>query len=224
MVALSPESVTLGSHVVAGFVALFAGAGALLTKKGGYRHRRLGRAYVYAMTFVSASALALYVFDPTPTRLFLALVAVFSFYFVFSGFRVLSRKRPADDPAGLDWVAVGLLTVSGAGLVAMGAWAALSGSGFAPVVLVFGGIGTAFGLRDVRQFRTGTSDPRAWFFEHLTRMSAGYIATVTAFSSVNFLFLPEVARWLWPTLVGSPAIALLVRKYESDGPATTGDD
>jgi uncharacterized membrane protein len=74
------DSLTLSLHIVAGFVALFGGAGAFLTKKGGLTHRRFGRAYVYSMAFVAGSALALFVYDATPTRQFLALVAVFSFY------------------------------------------------------------------------------------------------------------------------------------------------
>jgi hypothetical protein len=59
------------------------------------------------MAFVSVSALALFAFDPPPNRQFLALVAVFSFDFVFSGYRVLSRKRPTDGPEAVDWLVPG---------------------------------------------------------------------------------------------------------------------
>jgi uncharacterized membrane protein len=218
------EDVTLGAHILAGFAALFAGAGAFVTKKGGLRHRRLGRAYVYSMAFVSASALALFVFDPTPNRQFLALVAVFSFYFVFSGYRVLSRKRPTDAPSRLDWGATILLTLAGVGLVGIGVSQLLAGIGFGTVMLVFGGISVGFGVRDARVFRTGDTEPRAWFYEHLSRMSGGYIATVTAFSSVNFFFLPPVARWLWPTLVGTPAITFAIRRYRSQFETDDGAD
>lgn len=218
MGTLTPEGVTLGLHVLAGFLALFAGAGALATKKGGRRHRKLGRVYVYAMTFVAGSALLLYGFDPTFTRLFLGLVAVFSYYFVFSGYRVLGRKRPADEPAAVDWAAVALLTLAGLGLLAMGGRLALEGVGFATVMLVFGVIGTGFGVSELRTFRSGDAVPRAWFTRHLSRMIGGYIATVTAFSTVNFTFLPVVVRWLWPTAVGVPAILILLRKYRT-GPA-----
>lgn len=216
MIPTTLEGGVLAAHVLTGFLALFAGAGALVTRKGGRRHRLLGRGYVYAMTFVAGSSLALYAFTPSDTRLFLALVAVFSYYFVFSGYRVLARKRPGDDPAPLDWAAVGLLTLAGAGLLVMGALQALDGVDFATVMLVFGAIATAFGLADVRGFRADDRDRLAWLTGHLVRMCAGYIATVTAFSTVNFAFLPTVARWLWPTLVGTPAIFLLVRKYRSE--------
>jgi len=103
---------TMWLHIGAGFLALFAGLGAFLTKKGGPRHRRLGRWYVSSMAVVSGTALVLYVFAPGFFRLFLSCVAIFSFYFAFSGYRVLSRKRPGDEPEPIDWVAVGLFAVA----------------------------------------------------------------------------------------------------------------
>ena len=208
------EEVTLWVHVATGFLALAAGAGALATEKGGRRHRRFGRTYVYSMAVVSGTALVLYPLGPGFWRLFLGLVAIFSFYFAFSGYRVLSRKRPADEPAVVDWGAVGLFGVASAGLVAMGGILLRSGNGFAPVLLVFGGIGVVFAGTDLRSFR-GEIDPGAWVGQHVVRMGAGYIATVSAFSAVNFLFLPPVLRWLWPTLLGTPLLVYFRRKYES---------
>ena len=206
------ETVTLGVHILAGFVALGAGLGAFLTEKGGLRHRRLGMGYVYSMAVVSGTALVLLPLDPTFARQFLALVAIFSFYFAFSGYRVLSRKRPGDDPARVDWAAVTLLGASSVGLLAMGALRSLDGSGFAVVLLVFGAIGTIFAGNDGRDLRSGLERGQ-WVAGHVTRMGAGYIATVTAFSSVNFLFLPQVLRWLWPTLLGTPLLFYLARAY-----------
>lgn len=206
------ETVTLWLHIAAGFVALFGGLGAFVTRKGGLWHRRLGRAYVYSMAAVSGSALALLPMDPTFTRQFLALVAIFSFYFAFSGYRVLSRKRPSDDPASVDWVAVGLLALASLGLVWIGVGRVLTGSEFATVILVFGAIGTLFAASDFRGFRRETA-PGEWVSGHVVRMGAGYIATVTAFSSVNALFLPLVLRWLWPTLLGTPLLFSLSRRY-----------
>ncbi|WP_254271639.1 DUF2306 domain-containing protein [Haloarcula marina] len=208
------ESATLWVHIAAGFLALFTGAGAFATTKGGLRHRRLGRTYVYGMAVVSGTALVLFALDPTANRQFLALVAVFSFYFAFSGYRVLSRKRPADAPTAVDWAAVGLYGLASVGLLVMGIAQSLAGNGFAAVMLVFGGLGTVLAVGDVRSFRT-ENEPRAWLGEHATRMGGGYIATVTAFSAVNFVFLPTVGRWLWPTLVGTPVLVYLQRRYEA---------
>jgi hypothetical protein len=208
------EDVTLWLHIGTGFLALFAGAGALATKKGGGRHRRFGRAYLYSMGFVSATALVLYPLRPNFWRLFLGLVAVFSFYFAFSGYRVLSRKRPTDDPAPLDWGAVGLFGVASVGIVALGVSLFTSGNDFATVLLVFGAIGAVFAVTDLRGFRR-ESEPAEWVGQHVVRMGAGYIATVSAFSAVNFLFLPPVLRWLWPTLLGTPLLVYFQRVYEA---------
>jgi hypothetical protein len=47
----------------------------------------------------------------------------------------------------------------------------------------------------------------------MTRMLAAYIGTVTAFSVVNFQFLPPVARWLWATVAGTVGIVIWTRCY-----------
>lgn len=207
------EDVTLWLHAAAGLLALCAGAGAILTAKGGRRHRQFGRGYVSSMAVVSGTSLVLYALGPGFWRLFLGCVAVFSFYFAFSGYRVLSRKRPSDQPATVDWFAVGLLAVASLGLLGLGVDRFRQGTRFATVILVFGGIGTAFALGDLRGFRRET-EPGAWITAHLVRMGAGYIATVSAFSAVNFLFLPAVLRWLWPTLLGTPLLFAAARKYD----------
>jgi uncharacterized membrane protein len=206
---------TLWLHIATGFAALFAGLGALATRKGGRRHRLFGRGYVYSMAFVSASAVALYAIQPSFTRLLLGLVAVFSFYFAFSGYRVLARKRPRDAPDRLDWGAVALFAASSLVLAGFGATLYLDGASFGTVVLVFGGIGVVFGANDLRWLRRGP-ERGEWLGEHLTRMGAGYIATVSAFSAVNFQFLPFVPRWLWPTLLGTPLLFYFRGKYEDE--------
>ncbi len=208
------ERAVLVVHIAAGFLALFAGGGAFGTRKGGWYHRRFGRTFVAAMAVVSGSALVLYPFDPGFLRLFLSLVAVFSFYFAFSGYRALSRKRPADDAAAVDWLAAGLYGLASVGLLVLGGWRLLGGSGFGVVLLVFGALGGVFTLVDVRSFR-GERARGDWVGEHVTRMGGGYIAAVSAFSAVNFGFLPPVVRWLWPTLLGVPLLIYLRRRYEA---------
>ena len=37
---------------------------------------------------------------------------------------------------------------------------------------------------------------------------SAYIATVSAFSVVNFKFLPYLWRWLWPTVIGVTGIVI----------------
>ena len=50
-------------------------------------------------------------------------------------------------------------------------------------------------------------------------MLGAYAATVTAFSAVNFGFLPPIVRWLWPTILMLPVIAYNINKYQRKGAA-----
>lgn len=210
----TPETVTLGVHIIAGIVALIAGIGALVTTKGGQLHRRTGRVYVWAMAVVVGTVFPLLAFDPSPNRIFLTLIAVFSGYFAFSGYRVLSRKRSSDTIGRSDWIAV--LLVIGACLF-LGGWGIgflLGGNSFGTVMVVFSAIGLTVGFSDLREFR----DPNRqspWMLEHLGRMMGAYIATVTAVSVVN---TGSVVSWLWPTVIGVPLIWYWFRKYGDTGP------
>jgi hypothetical protein len=43
-------------------------------------------------------------------------------------------------------------------------------------------------------------------------MGGSYISAVTAFVVVNFQFQPGFVLWLLPTAIGSPLIAMAIRK------------
>jgi hypothetical protein len=203
----------LALHIAAGMAALVVAPIAMVTAKGGPAHRRWGAVYYWAMAVVALTAVALAVWRPNP---FLALVAVFSFYFAFRGRRVLGHKRPerGEGPAAVDWAAaVGTAVASGTlvvlGVLRPGAvWVQLG-----TVAVVFGVLGLVLAGLDIRRFLSPPADRNAWWFSHMTGMLGSYIAAVTAFSVVNFTFLPTTTRWLWPTVIGTPLIVLWVTYY-----------
>jgi hypothetical protein len=203
--------VVLVSHIIAGFVALFAAPVAMLTLKGARWHRRAGKVYFWAMAAVAASALALVFFRPNP---FLLLVAVFSFYLAFTGYRVLYRKN-GERGTGLDWLASGLTFHSGLGLIALGVWQPAPMFSGTPIAsIIFGGLAAGGSLRDMWSYSHTPSDPKAWLYSHISGMLGAYIATLTAFSAVNMTFLPPVVRWLWPTIIGIPAISFWIASHK----------
>src|SRR6266446_6921942 len=87
-------------HIAAGFLAFVVAPAALIAAKGGVAHRRWGRLYFWSMAVVAVTAIVLAVWRPVE---WLALVAVFSFYSAFSGYRALSRKRPYDGETATTW-------------------------------------------------------------------------------------------------------------------------
>ena len=207
------EGLTLWIHIAGGTVALVAGVGALITKKGGFRHRGAGKVFLVSMGVVVGTVVILLPLDPTPLRAILTLVAIFSGYLAFSGYRALSRKRPAQTGHLVDWTAAGSVILACLGLGVWGISWVLDGRSFGIVMLVFGGIGIAFGTMDIRLFQTSKSEE--WMVNHLQRMIGAFIATVSAVSAVNLTPVMGVAAWLWPTAVGVPLIYYWSKKYSS---------
>jgi len=200
-------------HIAAGTIALVLAPLAMLTVKGGRAHRRWGKIYFWSMAVVAATAVVIALWRP---KIFLALLAVFSFYMAFSGYRTLWRKRPAQGqgPTALDWTAALLTFAVSAAMAVLGlirpgeAWQRL---GIVPVV--FGALGMILAGLDIGKFVRPPTDRNAWWFAHMGGMLGSYIATVSAFSVVNLTFLPTAVRWLWPTAIGTPLIALWITYY-----------
>lgn len=200
-------------HIAAGFTAFFIAPCAMLTRKGGDAHRRWGKIYFWSMAVMALTAIIVAAYRP---NIFLLLIAIFSFYMALTGYRVLFRKRPdkGQKANALDWAAASIMLVVGAALVGLGF--------FAPQVLrinpiissVFGVTGIMFGARDVQKFLRPSAQKNSWFFNHIGGMLGSYIAAVSAFSVVNFDFLPTVLRWLWPTMIGVPGIFIWINYYQ----------
>lgn len=208
------EDWILWLHIAAGMVAVLAGVGALVTSKGGWRHRQAGKLFLISMGVVVATVFGLLAIKPTTFRIILTLVAIFSGYFAFSGYRVLSRKRPAEDADAIDWAATGAVFLACLGLGMWGVTGALGGQSFGIVMIVFGGIGVVFAAFDARIFRQdGTEE---WMVSHLQRMIAAFIATISAVSAVNLTTVIGIWAWLWPTLVGVPLIAYWSNTYSTE--------
>jgi uncharacterized membrane protein len=198
-------------HIFFGMTALFVAPGAMAAIKGSLWHRRFGRVYFWSMASVAATAMVMTRIKP---NLFLLMVALFSFYLAFSGYRALYHKRPQDRAGMLDWAGLSLMAAGSIGLLAWGALKLRTGADLGWVAIVFGLVGSTVAASDMRKFLVPASDRRAWLYRHMTGMLAAYIATVTAFSVVNFQFLPPLVRWLWSIALGVPAIVIWVAGYK----------
>ena len=196
-------------HIVCGMIALFVAPAAMLTVKGGLAHRRWGKIYFWMMAAVAITAMVMAIYRPI---IFLALVAIFSFYFAFRGYRNIVRKR--EGPEQMDWIAA-LVTLTGSlGLVVLGIHPLAGGFLPAPAVsIAFGLTGLTIAIIDILKFVRPPLDPKAWWYGHMGGMLGSYVAAVSAFSAVNFQFLPTVVRWLWPSAVGVPGILIWIALY-----------
>ncbi|SMP36015.1 hypothetical protein [Halobellus salinus] len=208
------EGWTLWLHIAAGTVAVLAGLGALVTTKGGLRHRQAGKLFLIAISVVVATVFGLLAINPTTFRIILTLVAIFSGYLAFSGYRVLARKRPEDDADVIDWSATGTVFVACLGLGVWGVTWFLGGQSFGIVMVIFGAIGVIFATLDGWTFRReGTGE---WTVTHLQRMIAAFISTVSAVSAVNLTPIMGIWAWIWPTIVGVPLIVYWSNTYSTE--------
>lgn len=203
---------TLAVHVLAGTAALLAGLAAIGTRKGSARHNRAGRLYVGSMAVVVLTALPL---SLAIDSWFLFAIAVFSGYLVAAGYRVVARRRAGATALAMTDAALhGTMVAASLGMVAGGGYGTLTNRmALGEVLVVFGVIGGVLALRELQQARRPRGKRAPWFARHITFMSGGYIATVTAAVTVNLTSLPALARWLGPTAVGVPLIFYAIKRY-----------
>lgn len=194
-------------HVVAGVVCLLSGAVAAIVKpKGGWRHVQAGRVFLSALSVsaVTAGVLLCFRFQP-----FFFALSVLSFYFGFSGYRVLRRGGTAAHP--LDWCAAGGVV----GVAALALWWGATGVLGADAGIVLGVLGLAVvaALYDLWRF----AYPRVVIpirslatFEHLTKIGGAYIAVWCAFSAnVGTGVLSQIT----PAVIGTPLLLFVANRY-----------
>jgi hypothetical protein len=216
--------VLLAIHIAFGATAFVCAPVALATVKGGKSHRRWGNIYFWAMAGVAVTALALSFALPI---YFLAMVAVFSFYAAFSAYRILFLKDlpKGGQPQFIDWLAAIVTVLSSLLLFLMGflrpalmgvGVVQIAGHSVSIVSIVFGLIGIRLGSRSLSDFVKPPQEKMFWWFAHMQGMIGSYIAAMTAFSAVNLShwYGPAWWVWLWPTIVGVPAISLWTAYYK----------
>ena len=202
-------------HIVSGFLALVVAPIAMVVKKGGRQHRLWGKIFFWSMCVVGITAMGM---SAIKSNIFLAMVGIFSFYLVASGYRALYRRHVNSfkDVAKVDWILVAVSGLFCAGLIVLGI-SVLSSNIAAPfgyISTVFGVIGCWSVINDIKTFTIRDHHKENWMYHHMSGMVGGYIATVSAFSAVNMNFLPGIIQWLWPTFIGVPLLIYWISIYK----------
>ncbi len=202
-------------HIAAGAMSFLLAPVALATAKGGKQHKRWGMVYLWSMGTVAATALPMAFFFPVR---FLALVAVFSFYAAFAGYRVLRLKELARGGSAklIDWMA-GIVTLAASALLAWLSWFRPASIEVIPVVgVIFGFIGMSLAMRQMITFVVKPKEKMFWWYGHLGNFIGSYIAAWSAFSTVTLsrILGNQWYVWLWPSMVGIPAIVLIAAYYK----------
>lgn len=233
-------------HVGAAVLSLITGIGAMVTAKGGHRHRQYGKLYFWGMFVTNGVALILLTWR---LNLFLFGVTIFSFYAALTGYRVLYRKRPDQGrgAAPFDWAAAAVAAVTGVALIinstlgffelgAFGIPPLASGASVAVILpLVFGVMIAHSGISDMRQFVKPITDKRWWWFYHMNAMLGSYIGLTTALMVQQIgPRMPDQIAWIvWvlPSVIGTVGISRWIGSYRRQfaparrtAPASAGHD
>lgn len=216
------SSAMLLIHIISGFLALACGGIAIATKKGKGIHISAGRVYFWSMILVTLTALYLSIVEVIP---FLFLIAVFSFYLTWTGYKSIHWKNRSL-PTGVyrfDAVLTHTIALFGVLMITLSllAWMNIhvdeTISSLKIVLFVFGAGTLIFAVEDLfLLYRTRQSSSFLWIYTHIGRMLGAYIATFTAFLVVNAQFFPSpLIAWLGPTVIGTPLIFYWISRYRN---------
>ena len=206
---LAIERPLLYLHILAGFISLGIAYFLLFTKKGNKRHKKLGMIYVYGMSTIFVTAIPLSLlgeFNP-----FLFVIAIFSFYLAFSGYRQGRDRNGAREQ--IDKVLGLFITTTGILFYYMAVSLFLIKDSMWITSVLFGSIALVLGINDFRRMKIVE---RPNFYDrsnlHLNLMLAGTIATTTAFIVTIEPFATIWFNWVAPTIVGTPIIIYFSRR------------
>ncbi|HEY3430657.1 MAG TPA: hypothetical protein VGK39_08280, partial [Cyclobacteriaceae bacterium] len=184
------------THVFAGIISLIVAPIAMVVEKGGSAHRLWGKVFFWCMTWICITAVVMSAYNWNP---FLLLIAVFSYYSVFIGYRSLYMKQlhKGKSVRWFDWVATVLAGLFNVGFFIWGIMSINKDN------LTFGILAAGFGYGGLMQVRSQIknfvkppTDKHQWFYNHIGNMIGGFIASVTAFSANVLTFMPGIFQWL----------------------------
>lgn len=205
-------SPALAVHVASGFLLVVVGLVPILSRKGSRLHRWSGRLFVTLMSVLLAAA---WVMTLLRFNAYFAALSATATITLFSGVRVLNRKRPDLDPRQrarpLDWIVT-------LGVLAIGAWVLVlvmqgrtGGRSAVSAALVYAAL--TYGGWDLWRFLRPVAwpfSPSLWRYEHVLKMLSAYGAVISAFSGNVLTFLPTPWSQLWPTLLFQPMAAIWI--------------
>jgi len=194
-------------HIVGGSVALICALMAVSSKKGSNFHRKVGRIYALGMTVIGVTAIPMAIISE---KIFLFLIALFSSYLVFAGWRFAVNR--SGRPSKLDWFAV-FIMLSTALTMCIGAYFLYTEANDQWVTLLaFGSLAAFLGLADLKSHISRRTIGKKRIVRHLTNMLGGTIATITAALVTNLSTEPVLLAWIAPTMIITPLIAYWNRK------------
>jgi FtsH-binding integral membrane protein len=206
-------------HIVAGASTLLTGPLAIFYNfRDPRKHRLVGKAFLYAMLVVVASAIVGFLKRPEAVFYqFLLGIALLVLTGIARGVRAIFMMK-GGQVSRFDWAYTALSGLNGIFMLTMSAWHLKQGTMVAFPILfgVFGGMALGDSLRNWRVFRAPALLHRLdWMRLHSSTMLGAFTASTTAFTVNAAHFLPWWAQWFGPTLLLLPLQIYFGQKLKS---------
>jgi uncharacterized membrane protein len=204
-------------HIIGGAAGLLTGIINMVAKKGGSKHKIVGKIFSASMLTTGVSSLVLSVLHPSH---FMFMVGTFTIYMVGTGNRYLRLKmlHKGRKPKIIDWTLTLSMLLAGILFIGLGTLSLSKSNLFGLVFITLGFFGLLFVRHDFINYSGKSKILNYWISEHLQRMTGAFIASSTAFLVVNAKYLPKyipiIIYWLLPTIILTPLIIKWARKYE----------
>jgi len=183
-------------HIIAGLVAIFAGAMAMIAAKGSPLHRKAGTLFTVSMLIMTGSAAIVSFFLRTDHVT--GVVALVTAYLVGTSWLVVKRK--VEDSYRL---LAGLAVVAAlVGVYSLSLWfnfvadpkTLITKNSPPQTLIVFGVISLLCSLLDVRLLRAGTIVGAQRLVRHLWRMCFAMLIATGSFFAGQMQVFPEIVR------------------------------
>lgn len=210
-------------HILAGAMAMLSGFSILFITKGSALHKRVGRAFFYAMLALGSSGAAVATLRSIPLSLLNGLLVC---YFVLTSLSTIRAERERHRHIDRMLAGFGAALLLGYMLAVFAARGMPGGmlGGFGVAAYVVFGLVTAMAVfGDLRYLRSGSRSPGARLIRHLWRMFFPlFMATAAFFLGQAKLFPPEIQQSFYifvPVLLVLGAMLFWVCLVYFSGPA-----
>lgn len=194
------HNLNISLHVLAGLTAIIIATGAYASTKGGQRHRLFGRIFLLLMGIVILTALNGVLFFRD--RPFLTVVTLQSFYFSYSGYRVLKTK--SNGFQFVDFIVMVIVFgISASFVINMKSANILWNAKIVYYILFY--LFLIVGFDMIRFFIPKLiPNPKFWVYDHIFKMTGAFTALISAgagtvlseFKPLNQI-LPAIFSTLW---------------------------
>jgi len=195
-------------HVTAGSLGLLLGAAALLTRKGGARHRKVGRLFLMVLSVVILTGLiGVFVFG---RNTFLLVITMLSAYLGFSGFRIIRSK--SNQPRTLDMVVAILTLIT---VVYFLYYFRSIGMIWSPVIIysTVGYLSLIIAYDFLRYLIPRERYGGLWLYEHILKMVSAFSGILSAFVGTVLPQYQPYSQFLPSTFGTLIAIGFMVYCY-----------